>query len=183
MHLFLNPMIMNWYHGERKMTRSFMKTITYFKACWLFTVCKVLSRYTRGKTCNSYKPQFPGGEGGILTTYVDVDYGCDLHTKRSTSCIHFKLWNAHRDWSSKATSNMTTSITKVEYQVLSERATSNVWFWRLLTDLYVCEIGNQFMKESSLVDDLTIKYIPTFVQHANTLMKPTSYASEGYFTK
>jgi hypothetical protein len=70
---------------------SFMKTITYFKACWLFTACKVLSRYTREKTCNSYEPWFPGGEGGIVTTNVDVDYGCDLHTKRSTSCMHFKL--------------------------------------------------------------------------------------------
>ncbi len=88
----------------RKMTTSFMKTITYLKSCWHFTVCKVLSRYTREKTCISYKPWFPSGEGGILTTYVDVDYGCDLHTKRSTPCMHFKLWNAPRDWSSKATS-------------------------------------------------------------------------------
>jgi hypothetical protein len=39
------------------------------------------------------------------------------------------------------------------------------------------------MKESSLVGDSTIKYIPTFVQHANILMKSASYASEGYFTK
>jgi len=30
---------------------------------------------------------------------------------------------------------MATSITEVEYQVLSERATSSVWFSRLLTDL------------------------------------------------
>jgi len=39
------------------------------------------------------------------------------------------------------------------------------------------------MKESSLVGDSTIKYIPIFVQHANILTKSTSYASEGYFTK
>ncbi len=30
---------------------------------------------------------------------------------------------------------MATSINEVEYQVLYERATSSVWFWRLLTDL------------------------------------------------
>jgi len=60
------------------------------------------------------------GEIGILTGYVDSDFGGDLNKRRSLTCYAFTLEGCAISWKSTLQSTIALSSTEVEYMVITE---------------------------------------------------------------
>ena len=101
----------------------------------------------------------------IFHTYVDVDWGRDMDTRRSTSGIIHKLGSSSIFWRSKLQPTVSLSTTKAEYRVLTDAAKDILYFRRLLE-----ELGITIDKATPLMNDnqSCIKLVQNPVMHSRT---------------
>ena len=86
---------------------------------------KHVLRYLRGTIDHGLF--FPKHNSNILQTFVDVDWGRDINTRRSISGILHKLGQSSIAWTSKLQPTVSFSTKEAEYRVLSEAAKDIVY--------------------------------------------------------
>ena len=71
----------------------------------------------------------------LIGDYVDVDFGGDVDTRRSTTGFIFSLYEDPISWRSSLQPITALSTTEVEYIGLTEAAKEEIWLKGLLTEM------------------------------------------------